>query len=57
MRSGDGAGAQGAALVAGLRAHSLAGFAHQAEHLRRVWAITKLVHAQEGWRVGERLAG
>ena len=52
MRSGDGAGAQGAALVAGLRAHSLAGFAHQAEHYRRVWAITKLVHAQEGWRVG-----
>ena len=52
MRSGDGSGAQGAALVAGLRAHSLAGFAHQAEHLRRVSAITKLVHAQEGWRVG-----
>ena len=57
MRSGDGSGAQGAALVAGLRAHSLAGFAHQAEHLRRVWAITKLVHAQEGWRVGEPSRG
>ncbi len=54
MRSGDhGSDGRGAALVAGLRAHSLAGFAHHAEHLRRVWAITKLVHGQEGWRVGD----
>ncbi len=57
MRSGDGSEGAGAALVAGLRAHSLAGFAHQAEHLRQVWAITKLVHAQEGWRVGEASRG
>ncbi len=59
MRSGDrgseqhGSDGRGAALVAGLRAHSLAGFTHQAEHLRRMWMITRLVHAQEGWRIGE----
>ena len=54
MRSGDhGSDGRGAALVASLRAHSSAGFAHQAEHYRQVWAITTLVHAQEGWRVGE----
>ena len=57
MRSGDGSEAQGAALVAGLRAHSLAGFAHQAEHLRQVWAITKLVHAKESYRVGDASRG
>ena len=63
MRSGDpgaggrGADGRGAALVAGLRAHSLAGFAHQAEHLRRVWAITKLVHSQESYRVGDASRG
>src|SRR5690349_7496216 len=56
MRAGGGAGggAGGTApLVAGLRAHSLVGFAHAAEHYRQVWAITRLVHAQEGWRVGD----
>ena len=41
----------------GLRAHSLAGFAHQAEHLRRVWAITRHVHAQESYRVGDASRG
>ncbi len=43
--------------MAGLRAHSLAGFAHQAEHLRRVWAITRHVHSQESYRVGDASRG
>ncbi len=52
MRSED----VGRTLVAGLRAHSLAGFAWEAERWRRVWAITQHVHAEQGWRLdpGER---
>ena len=57
MRSGDHGSGRGAALVADLRAHSLVGFAHQAEHLRRVWAITRHVHAQESYRLGDASRG
>jgi hypothetical protein len=52
MRSED----VGRTLVAGLRAHSLAGFAWEAERWRRIWVITRHVHAEQGWRLdpGER---
>ena len=53
MRSQD----VGRTLVAGLRAHSLTGFAWEADRLRHVHAITRHVHADQGWLLEEPTRG